>query len=78
MKKIAAAKFKAECLQLMDVVQSTRQTVIITKRGKPIAKLVPLELEGPDDFLGRLEGKMKVVGDIMAPAFPLEEWESLR
>ena len=40
MKKVAAAEFKARCLTLMENVQKTREPVLITKRGKPVAKLV--------------------------------------
>ena len=42
MKKIAAGEFKARCLTLMDDVQATRVPILITKRGKPVAKLVPV------------------------------------
>jgi prevent-host-death family protein len=54
-KTIAAAKFKAHCLTLMDEVHKNREPIGITKRGKPVAKLVPA---GNKDweFLGRLEG----------------------
>ncbi len=41
-KKIPAGEFKAKCLKLMDEVQQTGQEVIITKRGKPVARLVPV------------------------------------
>jgi prevent-host-death family protein len=41
MKTIAAAKFKAHCLSLMDDVHKNREPIVITKRGKPVAKLVP-------------------------------------
>ena len=56
MKKIAAGVFKARCLTLMDDVRSTREPLIITKRGKPVAKLVPIE-NTKDDFIGRLKLK---------------------
>lgn len=72
MKKIAAAEFKARCLTLMEDVRSTREPIIITKRGKPVAKLVPLESK-KDDWIGRLNGVFKVVGDIESP---IDEWES--
>jgi prevent-host-death family protein len=73
MKKIPAAVFKAQCLSLMDDVQRTRQTVIITKRGKPVAKLVPVAA-AEDDFIGRLKGKIRIVGDIESPVVPPETW----
>jgi prevent-host-death family protein len=72
MKKIAAGEFKARCLTLMDDVRSTRQPLVITKRGKPVAKLVPVDDE-KDDFIGRLEGVIRIVGDIESP---IDEWES--
>jgi len=72
MKKIAAGEFKAKCLALMEDVRSTRQPIIITKRGKPIAKLVPAETE-KDEWIGRLKGVIKIVGDIESP---IEGWES--
>ncbi|MGA7558917.1 MAG: type II toxin-antitoxin system Phd/YefM family antitoxin [Terriglobales bacterium] len=77
MKKIAAGEFKARCLALMEDVRSTREPLVITKRGKPIAKLVPVE-DKKDDFIGRLKGVMKIVGDIESPVVPLEDWEGLR
>jgi prevent-host-death family protein len=77
MRKIAAAAFKAQCLTLMDNVRATKQPLIITKRGRPVAKLVPVE-EGDDDFIGRLKGVFRVVGDIESPVDPPESWESGR
>jgi prevent-host-death family protein len=41
MKRVAAGEFKIHCLAVLDEVQSKRQPVLITKRGKPVAKLVP-------------------------------------
>jgi prevent-host-death family protein len=73
MRKIAAAVFKARCLTLMEDVRSTREPVVITKRGKPVAKLVPMDSQG-DDFIGRLKGVFEVVGELDAD--PPEEWES--
>ena len=73
MKTIAAATFKAHCLTLMEDVRSTRRPLIITKRGKPVAKLVPID-EPKDEFIGRLKGVFEVVGDLDAD--PPEVWES--
>jgi prevent-host-death family protein len=73
MKEISAAVFKAQCLTLMEDVRSTRCSLVITKRGKPVAKLVPID-EPKDDFIGRLKGVFEVVGDLNAD--PPEEWES--
>jgi prevent-host-death family protein len=76
MKTIAAGSFKVHCLAIMDEVQSKRQAVLITKRGKPVAKLVPVE-QVKDDIFGFLKGKVKVVGDVVSPALTPEEWGDL-
>jgi len=77
MRRIAAGEFKARCLTLMDDVRSTREPLIITKRGKPVAKLVPVENK-KDDWIGRLDGQFTITGDLVAPVVPLEDWEALR
>ena len=76
MKTIPAGKFKIHCLAIMDEVQSRRQAVVITKRGKPVAKLVPLEKEH-DDIFGFFKGKIEIKGDIVSPAISPEEWGDL-
>ena len=76
MKKMAAGAFKVHCLAVMDEVQSKRQAVLITKRGKPVAKLVPVEQE-KDDIFGFYKGKIKINGDVVSPAFSPEEWGDL-
>jgi prevent-host-death family protein len=77
MKTMPAGQFKARCLKIMDQVKSTREPVVITKKGRPVAKLVPAE-EASDDFLGKLSGTMKIVGDITQPLEGPEDWDALR
>lgn len=76
-KKMAAGEFKSKCLAVMDEVHAKRVPVIITKRGKPVAKLVPVE-EERDEIFGFMKGKIRILGDIVGPAFEPEEWESLK
>jgi len=76
MKKMAAGEFKVHCLKVMDEVQSKRQAVLITKRGKPVAKLVPVEKEA-DDIFGFFKGKGTITGDIVSPVLTPEEWGDL-
>jgi prevent-host-death family protein len=73
MKKMAAGKFKVHCLAVMDEVAAKREAIIITKRGKPVAKLVPVEKE-TDDIFGFFKGKIEINGDIVSPAFDADEW----
>jgi prevent-host-death family protein len=65
-KEIAAGEFKAKCLKLMDSVQKTKIPIVVTKRGKPVAKLVPIEGEATE-FFGCMKSTMRVVGDIISP-----------
>jgi len=69
---IPAGKFKAQCLGLLDRVASSGEILIITKRGKPVARLVPIEVSAP----ASLRGSVKVQGDIVGPTG--ESWESDR
>jgi prevent-host-death family protein len=77
MRKISAGRFKNHCLTILDEVRATRNPVLITKRGRPVAKLVPAD-SSRDNFIGRLEGRFKVAGDIESPVEPPESWEVLR
>ena len=75
-KTMPAGAFKARCLAVMDEVQAKRQAVVITKRGKPVAKLVPVEPE-KDEIFGFFKGKIKITGDVVSPGFTPEEWGDL-
>lgn len=63
MRHIPAAKFKAQCLALLEEVDP--DGIIITKRGKPIAKLIPLGTDAAS-LIGSLRGKLKIKGDIVS------------
>jgi prevent-host-death family protein len=62
MKQIPAARFKEQCLSILDRVDA--EGIIITKRGKPVAKLIPIRTESAE-LIGKLKGKVKVKGDIL-------------
>ena len=51
------------------------EPVLITKHGKPVAKLVSAALEA-DDLFGYMAGKFKIAGDIVGPITPVEDWEN--
>ncbi len=77
MKTVPASYFKARCLKIMDRVQSTREPVIITKKGKPVAKLVPADGQ-PEEVFGCLKDEIEIAGDLLSPLVPPEDWEALR
>lgn len=64
---INAAEFKAKCLKLIDEVAATHEPLIISKRGKPLVKLVPIENEVPASMFGYMKGTVTLHGDIVAP-----------
>jgi prevent-host-death family protein len=64
---ISAGKFKTHCLRLMDEVAHRGVPIVVTKRGKPIVKLVPAEAPRPIDPFGCMAGTFEIVGDILAP-----------
>jgi prevent-host-death family protein len=68
---IPAGEFKAKCLNLLDQVAEDRKPLVITKRGRPVAKLVPMEPEVK--LFGALRGSVTYMGDIISPIE--NEWE---
>jgi len=70
MGSISASKFKAQCLSLLDQVDD--QGIVITKHGKPVAKLVRIE-SSSSNLIGALEGKLKIKGDIFSTG---ERWHA--
>lgn len=76
MRTMAAGKFKAQCLALMDEVQAKRVPVLVTKNGRPVAKLVPIDLPEDEDPLDAFYfGKIGIVGDVMKPIYTDKEWD---
>ena len=63
-KAITATEFKAKCLKLLDELDS--QGVIITKRGQPVAKVVPLRRVDNSKLIGSMKGKVIVRGEIFS------------
>ena len=72
-REIPAGEFKARCLKLMDEVRDRGTEIVITKRGKPVAKLVPATVEERPIF-GAMKGTVTIVGDIVAPTGA--DWEA--
>ena len=72
-REIAAAEFKARCLELMDEVDRLGVEVVITKHRKPIAKLVPVR-ETAGSFCGSMKGMVLKQGDLVSPTGV--EWDA--
>ena len=73
---VGAAEFKAKCLELIDEVHDhKRSSVIITKRGRPYARLVPVQASN-EPFIGCMRGTVKILGDLTKPLDV--EWNALK
>ncbi len=76
---ISASKFKATCLGVLERVRKTGRPIVVTKFGKPIAEVVPARpSKRGRDWMGRMEGTVKIVGDIVGPVFDEDEWDMFR
>lgn len=75
MKQIPAGFLKARCLAVMNEIQAKREPVLVTKRGKPLVKVVPVE-DQTNGLLGCMKGKIKIVGDIES-SIPVE-WKVMK
>ena len=79
MEEIAISEFKAKCLAILERVRKTRKPVRITKRGKPIAEVVPpAPVFDRAAWIGSMKDSIKITGDIISPATDEDEWEALR
>jgi len=78
MKEVAISEFKAKCLALLDQVQKTKKPILVTRRGRPVAEVVPPSPVRSDDWIGSMAGKSKILGDIISPANDEADWEVLR
>jgi prevent-host-death family protein len=80
MRTIPAGEFKAKCLAIMDEVQARGETVIVTKRGKPVVQVTPLELAPIVELrpiFGAMRGMATIVGDIISSPYSDEEWQRM-
>ena len=81
--QIADGEFKAKCLKIMDEINKTGRSMIVTKRGVPVIEVVPIRngKKKRDDFFGRLKGIIEIVGDpddLIRPVFPFEDYDMLK
>lgn len=69
---INVSEFKAKCLKLIDEVATTREPLVITKRGKVVARVVPVEDDQPHGMFGYMQGTVTIHDDILN--MPHEPW----
>jgi prevent-host-death family protein len=77
--QIAISKFKAKCLSLLQEVSKTKTPLRVTRRGKPIADVVPASSEGDErSWIGSMSGSVELVGDVVSPVIDMEAIEALK
>lgn len=78
MKSIAITEFKAQCLALLEDVSRTGEPLEITKRGKPLARVVPSAGEKARYLQASLAGTVTIFGDVIEPVLPPRAWNAVR
>jgi prevent-host-death family protein len=74
--EIPAGEFKAKCLKLMDEVRDQGKEIVITKRGKPVAKLVPVGKAKRPSLFGCMKDTVEYMGDVISPVDV--EWDAMK
>ena len=77
MKSIAVTAFKARCVSLLEDVARTGEPLLVTKRGKPLARVVASGECGARPQVS-LAGTVTVVGDLIGPVLPASAWDAMR
>ena len=78
MEVINASELKAKCLAILDEVARTGKVVTILKRGRPVAQLLPFVPRENGFPQESLSGTVEILGDIVAPVLPPEQWDAER
>ena len=78
-REIAISKFKAKCLSLLEEVSKTKRPLRVTRRGKPVADVIPPSTDsGERDWIGSMSEGIEVTGDIISPVVETQEIEALK
>lgn len=72
---VPAGEFKAKCLKMIDEVATSRKPLVITKRGKAVAQVIPMPSKQPD-IVGSMRGTVTILGDIISPLDV--EWDAMK
>ncbi len=76
--EVAISEFKARCLSLVDRVNKTKTPLVITRRGVPVAEVVPVTPEPNRNWPGSMKGTAKIIGDIVSPVIDLDDFEAMK
>ncbi len=75
---VTISKFKATCLSLLGSLKDTGRSILVTRRGKPVALITPPPKPNkPKSWLGMFQSEGKIVGDVISPVIKENQWEVL-
>ena len=76
MKEVAISEFKAKCLAMLEEVQKTKESLLVTKFGKPLAEVIPPSPSRKEgSWLGSMRGEIQFLGDILSPVLDESDWK---
>ncbi len=78
MQEVAISEFKAKCLAMLEQVRKTKKPIRITRRGQPVAEIVPPSAAKQKNWLGSMKGTGEILGDIVSPVIALNDFEVMR
>lgn len=79
MEIMTVSRFKATCLAVLQRVKRTGRPILLTRFGVPVAELVPPSPQTPKAaWLGSMQGRAQVVGDIVGPVVEDDAWTALK
>lgn len=75
---MTVSEFKATCLRVFDEIQAGGESIVVTRRGVPVAQVGPPDATAQKRKLGAMAGTARILGDIMVPSSELVEWDALK
>ena len=77
--EVAISEFKAKCLALLEEVDKTKIPLLVTRRGRPIAEVIPTSPNMEErDWLGSMSDSIEITGDVISPVIEIQEIEALK
>jgi len=77
--EVAISEFKAKCLALLEQVDKTKIPLLVTRRGRPIAEVIPTSPNMEErDWLGSMSDSIEITGDVVSPVIEIQEIEALK
>ena len=75
MRTMLVSEFKAKCIAVLKEAQRSREPVLVTRRGVPLARIEPICDDPPKRQFGKMKGSMKILGEIVETNFD-DDWEA--